>query len=199
MKSKIHELNYINKIDVSKTVILIFSTLLCVANASAQTIENEINKLSGKFAGEWAMYKLDENHETVKAMVWKDTLRTSKPIINDTLAYVNVNSVMVFDNPSIPSYKMNFIEGFKIKNRTIKSRFFEVRGTESVEIKISDNTYIVSQDITPFELKQLGIKSAIKATNTSNIAPTLTASFKPSVVPLAIASRKLAPIFSEAT
>ena len=37
---------------------------------------------------------------------------------------------------------------------------------------------------------------AITATKTNNIAPTLTAKRKPSVVPLAIASKTLEPIFS---
>ena len=40
---------------------------------------------------------------------------------------------------------------------------------------------------------------AIKATKTNNIAPTFTANFNPSVVPIAIASNMLDPIFSEET
>ena len=47
----------------------------------------------------------------------------------------------------------------------------------------------------PIQLKMQFI-IAIRATNTSNIAPTLAANFSPSVVPLAIASSMLEPTFS---
>ena len=43
---------------------------------------------------------------------------------------------------------------------------------------------------------KIPLNIAINATKTKSIAPTLTANFKPSVVPLAIASKKLEPILS---
>lgn len=98
----------------------IFIVLLILSGSSkvfSQSIENEINKFAGKFSGEWTTFKLNENYEVIKAISWKDTLRTDKPIINDSIAFVNIKSVMVFDNPQIPNYNMNFKEGVDSSNK----------------------------------------------------------------------------------
>jgi len=141
---------------------------LCIAgNAYSQTVEAEINKLSGVFTGEWTSYKLNEQGEVVKANAWQDTLRSGKPIINDTLAYVNINGVMHFENEFIPPYKMQFTEGFKLSDGEIEHHFFTIMGTEQIEHKINQHTYVVTQKMSPFELQQLGIASAKEATNTT--------------------------------
>ena len=54
---------------------------------------------------------------------------------------------------------------------------------------------VVTSPIQP----KIPLNIAIKATKTSSIAPTFTASFSPSVVPFAIASRMFEPILSEDT
>ena len=149
-----------------KKMYLILS--LCIAgNAYSQTIEAEINKLSGVFTGEWTTYKLNEKGEVVKVNAWQDTLRAGTPIINDTLAYVNINSVMHFENEFIPPYKMQFTEGFKLSDGEIEHHFFTIMGAEHIEHKINEHTYVITQPIMPFELKQLGITSAKTATNTT--------------------------------
>ncbi len=60
---------------------------------------------------------------------------------------------------------------------------FNYNGTDGIILDIS------------YENNVAGSDNVVNATNTSNIAPTLTASFKPSVVPLDIASNILVPIF----
>ena len=151
---------------MKKSLILI-TILFCSTLIYSQSIENEIKKFAGVFSGEWTAFKLNEKLEVVKSIAWKDTLRTNKPIIKDSLAFVNIKSVMVFENPQIPPYKMTFTEGFKIKDNQIDFHYFKTMGKETIETKIGDNTYVISQDISPFELKQLGINSAINATNTT--------------------------------
>ena len=141
---------------------------LCIAgNAYSQTVEAEINKLSGVFTGEWTTYKLNEKGEVVIVNAWQDTLRAGTPIINDTLAYVNINGILHFENEFIPPYKMQFTEGFKLSNGEIEHHFFTIMGTELIEHKINEHTYVITQPIMPFELKQLGIASAKTATNTT--------------------------------
>lgn len=150
-----------------KNILIVLLILFGSSKVFSQSIESEINKFAGNFSGEWTAFKLDKNYEVIKAISWKDTLRTDKPIINDSLAFVNIKSIMVFDNPQIPNYNMSFKEGFKIKNSKIDTHFFTTMGIETIETKIGDNTYVISQEISPFELKQLGVNSAISATNTT--------------------------------
>ena len=83
------------------------------------------------------------------------------------MAYVNVNSTMYFDNSNIPPYKMQFKEGYKILDNKILYHFFNIMGSEFIEHKINDHTYVISQEISPFEIKQMGIESATKATHTT--------------------------------
>lgn len=144
-------------------LIYIFSS----ATIYAQNVNNELNKFAGVFAGEWTTFILNENKDVVKSRSWNDTLSTINTVINDTIAFVDIKSVMIFQNPNIPAYKMDFREGFKIENGKITSHFFSVMGVESKEIKVKENTYIISQEVSPFELKQLGINKAEKGTNTS--------------------------------
>ena len=147
--------------------IYMFFSLLIVTNVYGQTIESEINKLTGVYVGEWTTYKLNEKGEIVIANSWIDTLQASSPIINDTLAYVNINSIMHFENPHIPPYKMQFKEGYKISNNEILYHFFNIMGAEFKEHSINKHTYVISQQISPFELNQFGIESATEATNTT--------------------------------
>jgi hypothetical protein len=147
-----------------------FYLLLCLLTATvshSQTIENELNKLIGTFAGEWSTYAMDQNGERIKTNSWKDTLRGVKPVINDTLAYVTIKAIMHFDNPNIPAYPMKFIEGFKLEKGKIKSHFFNIMGNETIDTKINEDTYVISQDISPYELKQFGFETAKKAVNTT--------------------------------
>lgn len=146
---------------------ILFCLMVFWSSLFSQTIEEEINKLAGVFVGEWTAYKLDKDHVAIKALSWKDTLITDEPTINDSLAFVNISSTMVFDNPKMPEYKMNFQEGMKIDNGKIKSHFFTVMGNETIETKIGDNTYIISQAIAPYELKQLGIDEEATGINTT--------------------------------
>ena len=144
-------------------LVIIFSHLCTYS----QTIESELNKLIGVFVGEWTTYKLNGKGEIVIVNSWKDTLHTNSPIINDSLAYVNVNSIMHFENEDIPPYKMQFKEGYKISDNEILCHFFNIMGTEFIEHNINNHTYVISQQISPFELNQFGIKNASEATNTT--------------------------------
>lgn len=147
---------------------ILFLTIVCGSQLSgAQTIQSEIQKLAGKYAGEWTTYTIISSGEIRKSMAWKDTLVTSDPVINDTMAYVNVKSIMYFENSKIPPYKMDFKEGLKIKNGKIVSHFMLIMGKEATETQVDANTFIISQPVSAVELNQMGIKDAVMATNTT--------------------------------
>jgi len=150
---------------MSKKIFIVFFILTSIS-LKAQTIETELNKITGEFIGEWVSYKYSLNGEIIKSFSWNDTVIAENPVINDSIAYVNVNSTMFFDDPHIPPFKMEFIEGFDLLNEKIIDHFFIIMGDKSVELKVSDNTYIISQPISSFELNQLGFSSAIEAYHT---------------------------------
>jgi hypothetical protein len=150
---------------MTKKILTAFMILTSI-NLNAQTIESELNKISGHFVGEWTSYKYSPNGEIIKSMSWSDTLLTENPVINDSIAYVNVKSTMTFNNPNIPPYKMEFQEGFDLLNGKAINRFFIVMGVKSIESKVSGNTYIISQPINSYELNQLGFLSALEAYHT---------------------------------
>lgn len=150
-----------------KKTLLILTIIWCSQQLNAQSIEKEIQTFTGQFAGEWTAYKMNSSGEIIKSMSWKDTLTTSDPIINDTLAFVNIKSIMTFDNPNIPPYKLDFKEGFKIKNGIILFHFFTVMGTEAIETKVDNGTYVISQPVSTFELNQMGFKNVVEAKNTT--------------------------------
>ncbi len=145
-------------------VIIIF--ILTIGFAKTQTIEDEINKLSGNFVGEWTSFKNDATGNIVKSASWKDTLLASKPIKNDSILYVNVHSKMVFDNPHIPVYEVNFKEGLYFKNNVVLKHFFTYRNLEVEQIKLDNNTYAYSQKVETFEFPQMGFNSATEGTHT---------------------------------
>lgn len=144
---------------------------ICLLSLSSfiycQSVNDEINQLTGSYSGEWTSYKLNEELLPIKALGWKDTLVSSQPIINDTLAYVEIDSKMIFDDPHIPNYKLELKEGFKIEEGAILSYFISVMGEELTKTKINDSTYIISQNITPYELIQLGVDPEATGTNTT--------------------------------
>jgi len=141
--------------------------ILASISLQAQSIESELNKMSGEFVGVWTSYKYSPNGDIVKSMSWKDTVLTMNPVINDTMAYVNVKSTMTFDNTHIPPYKMEFQEGFDVSKGKIIDHFFRVMGVKSIETKVSNNTYIISQPVSSYELNQLGFSSALEAYHTT--------------------------------
>lgn len=145
---------------------LIVLLIILSYQIKSQNIEMELNKISGKFVGEWTMFKLSDNGEKIKAYSWKDTINTSKAIINDTIAYVTVNDMMLFDDPTIPRYSMKFKEGFILNEKT-PEHFIEIKGVRYIETKINENTFVIQQPISKTELLQLGINSAIEAYNTT--------------------------------
>jgi len=149
-----------------KNVILFF--IISMSNiVHAQSAKEAIAKLAGNYSGEWTSYMMSKEGEIVKAISWVDTLKCSEPIINDTSAYVNVFSSMVFDNPQVPPYKMAFQEGYKLKKGKVGAHFFTMMGVEQLEQQIDENTYVISKALSPFELKQLGFESALEATTTT--------------------------------
>jgi hypothetical protein len=144
--------------------------LICVFVATTsygQTIEDEINKLTGEFAGEWTTYKLNESGAIVKAYSWIDTLRASDPVITKSEAYITVKGFMHFEDPNIPPYKIQFKEGFKITNGKVGAHFYTILGVESIETKISENTYVITNEISPLELPQLGFKTINQGVHTT--------------------------------
>jgi hypothetical protein len=149
-----------------KNIVLLIGMLIATSIYS-QTVEDEINKLTGEFAGEWTTYKLNESSEIVKANSWVDTLRAGDPVITKSEAYVTVKGIMHFENPNIPPYKIQFKEGFKIKDGAVGAHFYIILGVESIETKVSENTYVISNEISPFELPQLGFKSINKGMHTT--------------------------------
>ena len=60
-----------------------------------------------------------------------------------------------------------FKEGYKISDNEIVYHFFNIMGAEFKEHSINKHTYVIFQEISPFELKQFGIESATEATNTT--------------------------------
>lgn len=149
-----------------KNIVLLIG-ILAVTSSYSQTIEDEINKLTGTFMGEWTAYKLDENGSIVKSYSWIDTLRATDPVITESEAYITVRGFMHFDDPNIPPYKIQFKEGFKVNDGKIGEHFYTIMGVESIENKVAENTYIISNDISPFELQQLGFKTMTTGVHTS--------------------------------
>ncbi|MDP6032729.1 MAG: hypothetical protein QGI00_11705 [Candidatus Marinimicrobia bacterium] len=150
---------------MKKPILTVLSILLTIA-LHAQSIETELNKISGEFVGEWNLFQYS-NGEIIKAASWIDTLTATNPVINDTIAYVTVKSTMTFDNSHIPPYKMEFEEGFELLDGNIVNHFFNVMGTKAIESNITENTYVIAQPISTFELNQLGFSSAIEAYHTT--------------------------------
>lgn len=132
-----------------------------------QSAKEAITKLAGNYSGEWTSYMMSKDGEIVKAISWIDTLKCGEPIINDTSAYVDVFSSMVFDNPQVPPYKMAFQEGYKLKKGKVGAHYFTIMGVEQQEQKVDENTYVISKAISPFELKQMGFESTLEATTTT--------------------------------
>lgn len=151
---------------MTKNIFTAFIVLTSIS-INAQTIESELNKISGHFIGVWTSYKYSSNGEIIKDMSWNDTISTDNQVINDSIAYVNVKSTMTFNNPDIPPYKMEFQEGFDLLDGKIINRFFIAMGVKSIESKVSSNTHIFSQPINSSELNQLGFSSAIEAYHTT--------------------------------
>lgn len=141
--------------------LIIFSTI----SLNAQDLKSEIDRISGKYVGEWTTFQY-MNEQSVKTMSWKDTLVSSSPIINDTIAYVTMNNKMIFDNPNIPPYEMKFQEGFEISKDNGIRHFIDIMGVKSYELQTAKNTYTITQPVSQFELGQLGIQSAKNAINT---------------------------------
>jgi hypothetical protein len=141
-------------------------SLLTISFVNAQTVEDEINKLSGKYSGEWTAFKKDATGNIVKSFSWKDTLTTSEPIVNDTIIYVDVQSKMIFDNPNIPEYEMKFKEGFYIKDNKISKHFFTYMNNEVEQIKLDNDTFVYSQKVKAHEFPQMGFNSATEGTHT---------------------------------
>ena len=149
-----------------KNIILIFIISL-PSMIYGQSAKEAIAKLAGNYSGEWTSYMMSKDGQIIKAISWIDTLKCSEPIINDTMAYLNVYSSMVFDNPQVPPYKMVFQEGYKLEKRKVGAHFFTIMGVEQVEQQVEENTYVISKVLTPFELKQIGFESALEATTTT--------------------------------
>ncbi|UUV21326.1 hypothetical protein [Paenimyroides aestuarii] len=147
---------------------IVFFMFLCINlyTLNAQELDSKLEKISGKYVGEFTAFKYN-NGQTEETVSWKDTVTTSAPIATETSAYMNVTSEMVFNNPHIPPYKMQFKEGFEqLKNEEIK-HFIEVMGTKFYQIEVPNNTFIISQPISKFELSQLGFTNAKEAYHTT--------------------------------
>ncbi len=150
---------------MTKSIVLglfVFATSIL----NAQNLEVEIGKLAGTYVGKWTMYK-HINGNVEKAISWMDTLICESPVINDTLAYLTVKSKMIFDNPQIQPYNMEFQEGFELSENNELMHYFQYMEGKFYEKKINENTYIISQPISQFELGQLGFTSAKSAYNTT--------------------------------
>jgi hypothetical protein len=150
---------------MNRISILLTLVALLTLEVNAQSLKERIKNISGKYVGEWTVYKYLDG-EIVKSVSWKDTLISSNPVIKESIAYLTINSTMTFDNPHIPKYSMMFKEGYELSSGGNISHFFEVNGVKSYEYKISDNTFIVSQPITQNELSQLGFSNVKEAYNT---------------------------------
>ncbi len=151
---------------IKKLVRAIIISLLTICFVKAQTIEDEINKLSGNFSGEWTSFKKDNAGNIVKTTSWKDTVTTSKPIVNDTIIYVDVLSKMIFNNLHIPEYIVKFKEGLYIKDNIILKHFFTYKNIEVAQIKLDNDTYVYSQKVEDQEFPQMGFNSATEGIHT---------------------------------
>ncbi len=135
--------------------------LFAVTFLNAESFEDKVKNLSGKFSGEWTAFMKDDSGGIVESVSWKDNIETSKPVISDQLIYVVVKSKLIFDNPEIPPYEMKFNEGFYIDGKKILKHFFTYGGKEIEETEFGDNTYVFSQKVEAYEFPQLGFLTPV--------------------------------------
>ncbi len=64
---------------MKKPILTVLSILLTIA-LHAQSIETELNKISGEFVGEWNLFQYS-NGEIIKAASWIDTLATTLELL----------------------------------------------------------------------------------------------------------------------
>ena len=141
------------------TAIVIFSSLILFTVSCLDNVDmlpEEVENMVGTYLGEWTIYGLDGDGNTIPFTTWTDSAVAGNPTAEDGRAYVSVIDYMTFQ-PPIPPQTVEWIEGYTVNDYgNAEDRFMEMNDRVTILYQVGESTWAYSTAADTNELVTFG-------------------------------------------
>jgi len=132
----------------------------------ADDVPPQVEKLLGKWVGEWQMWRVDAAGAVVPAMKWHDTMIASEPTRTADRLFFKTVDQMTFDGVVGSPRTFNGTEGWYLNDDgTLGAHYVESFGRESRMVALRADCESSIDDVAPQELAQMGLPKGATGTH----------------------------------
>lgn len=126
----------------------------------------QVEKLLGKWVGEWQMWRVDAAGAVVPGMKWHDTMIASEPTRAPGRLFIKTVDEMTFDGVVGSPRTFTGTEGWYLNDDgTLGAHYVESFGRESRMVPLRADCESAIDDVPPQELAQMGFPKGATGTH----------------------------------